>query len=574
MSKSAANAYDPFRPPIPTATLRHEPLPTRGGVKIRGNGRELATETKLQAQRSLTIVLVRPASVMPLTALNGGIEIPPIGLAYLAAALAKAGHRVRVIDSFGEEPSQLISHADGYKTQGLTAEQVVERIPRDVDLVGVTCMFSNSWIYSRRTIAQIAAAFPDVPIIVGGEHPTADYERLLRRVPEVLCCVLGEGEETVVDIAAHLSHGRPLNDVPGTAVRDAHGAVVTTPDRLRIREVDEIPWPDWGTVPLSNYLDNNFCNDGYASRTMPIVASRGCPYQCTFCSSPQMFGTKWTARNPRNVFEEIKHYYHTLGARYFEFHDLTMIVRKDWILEFCKILIDESLDIQWSMPSGTRSEALDGEVLSLMKRSGCRSFSYAAESGSPEELERIKKRVNLPRMLYSMREAVKLGLVTRCHLIFGMPDQTKRDVLTTLGFVTRVAWAGAHDMGCYAFSPYPGSEFYQRLVAEGRIDTEADDYDRVLAQTVCTNYKLRRTWTPHIPAWSLAWLCLGTMSYFYILQFLFRPQRLLGVLRSVMRNQPHTYLERMLVTRLGVGDSVRPSAGAFPARSGEQLSTG
>ena len=107
-------------------------------------------------------------------------------------------------------------------------------------------MFSTAWFYCRRTIAHLAATFRDVPIIVGGEHPTADYERLLRRVPEVLCCVLGEGEETVVDVAAHLSHGLPLDDVPGIAVRNARGEVCTTPDRQRILfELDEIPWPDW-----------------------------------------------------------------------------------------------------------------------------------------------------------------------------------------------------------------------------------------------------------------------------------------------------------------------------------------
>ena len=269
-----------------------------------------------------------------------------------------------------------------------------------------------------------------------------------------------------------------------------------------------------------------------------------------------MFGTKWTARNPRKVFDELRYYYDTFGARHFEFHDLTMIVRKDWILEFSKILIEAGLDIQWSMPSGTRSEVLDGEVLAVMKRSGCRSFAYAAESGSPAELKRIKKRISLPRMLSSMRQAVKLGLGTRCHLICGMPDQTKRDVLITLGFVTRLAWVGVHDLGCYAFAPYPGSELYQRLVAEGRIDTEADDYDQMLAQQVTSNYKLRRSWTPHLPAWSIGWICMGMMSYFYALQFLLRPQRLVGVVQSVVRNRPDTYLQRVLVRKLGVGDSI------------------
>ncbi len=501
--------------------------------------------------RPLSIVLVRPASLLPLSAHNVWVlDAPPIGLAYLAAALKQAGHRVRIIDAFGEAPDKITRDPDGYGINGLVAEQVVDRIPADVDLIGVGCMFSNSWIYCRRTIAAIAAAFPRVPIVVGGEHATADYDRLLRRVPEVLCCVLGEGEETIVDLAGHLSRGLPLDDVPGLALRDAAGVVRTTASRRRILEIDAMPWPDWETVPLANYLDNELSHDPFTARSMPIVASRGCPYQCTFCSSPQMFGTKWIARDPRQVCDEVAHYYHAYGARYFEFQDLTMVIQRDWIIEFSRLLIERRLDVQWCMPSGTRSEALDAEVLGWMKRSGCRSFAYAAESGSPAELARIKKKVQLPRMLESIRAAVGLGMITRCHLIFGMPGQTKLDAARSLLFATRLAFAGVHDLACYAFSPYPGSELYDQLVAEGRIVPEADDYDRVLAQNIFTNYKLQRSWTPHLPRWSLGWLCVGSMAFFYVLQFVLRPVRIVALLRSLIEKRPHTYFQRMVIRRV------------------------
>lgn len=518
--------------------------------------------TGVAAARPLSIALVRPASLLPLSAHNVWVlDAPPIGLAYLSAALKRAGHRVRIIDAFGEAPDAITRDPDGYAINGLVAEQVIERIPADVDLIGVGCMFSNSWIYCRRTIAAIAAAHPGVPIIVGGEHATADWERLLRRVPEVLCCVLGEGEETIVEVAARLGRGLPLDDVAGLAVRDADGGARATPPRQRITDVDAIPWPDWDSVPLAHYLDNQLTHDPYTARSMPMLASRGCPYQCTFCSSPQMFGTKWVARDPRCVVDEMQHYRDTLGARYFEFQDLTMVVRRDWIIDFAKLLIDRKLDVQWCMPSGTRSEALDAEVLGWMKRSGCRSFAYAPESGSPEELKRIKKKVQLSRMLDSMRAAVKVGMVTRSHLIFGMPGQTKRDVLRSLAFATRLAVAGVHDLACYAFSPYPGSELYDQLVAEGRIEPAADDYDRVLAQNIFTNYKLRRSWTPHLPWWSLGWLCVGTMAYFYVLQFALRPTRVVALLRSLLQKRPHTYFQRMVIRRVS-------DAGGAPAALG------
>lgn len=518
--------------------------------------------TGVAAARPLSIALIRPASLLPLSAHNVWVlDAPPIGLAYLSAALKRAGHRVRIIDAFGEAPDAITRDPDGYAINGLVAEQVIERIPADVDLIGVGCMFSNSWIYCRRTIAAIAAAHPGVPIVVGGEHATADWQRLLRRVPEVLCCALGEGEETIVEVAARLSRGFPLDDVAGLAVRDPDGSVRATPARKRITDVDAIPWPDWDSVPLAHYLDNQLTHDPYTARSMPMLASRGCPYQCTFCSSPQMFGTKWVARDPRCVVDEMAHYRDTLGARYFEFQDLTMVVRRDWIIDFAKLLIDRKLDVQWCMPSGTRSEALDAEVLGWMKRSGCRSFAYAPESGSPEELRRIKKKVQLPRMLDSMRAAVKVGMVTRSHLIFGMPGQTKRDVVKSLAFATRLAFAGVHDLACYAFSPYPGSELYDELVADGRIVPAADDYDRVLAQNIFTNYKLRRSWTPHLPWWSLGWLCVGTMAYFYVLQFALRPTRIVALVRSLLQKRPHTYFQRMVIRRVS-------DAGGAPAALG------
>ena len=162
-------------------------------------------------------------------------------------------------------------------------------------------------------------------------------------------------------------------------------------------------------------------------------------------------------------------------------------------------------------------------------------------------------------MLASMSDAVELGLVTKCNMIFGLPDQTKGDVMRTLGFVTRIAWLGVHDLGCYVFSPYPGSELYARLVAEGAIRVDADDYEHQLAQEVFTNYRLQRSWTPHLPAWSLAGLCFGTMAYFYAIQFLRRPGRAFALLQSLWQKRPRTYLQRMLIKKLrmpGTGGEV------------------
>jgi anaerobic magnesium-protoporphyrin IX monomethyl ester cyclase len=501
-------------------------------------------------RHSLRIALIRPAAVNSTSAINAVTHNPPLALAYLASSLRRSGHAVAMIDAFGEAPDQVDVHPDGYQTRGLRADQVSARVPADVDLIGFTCMFSNEWIYCRENIERLAADFPGVPIILGGEHATADWERILRKLPAVTACALGEGEETLVELADRLSAGLPITDLTGLAVRDRSGKARRNAKRQRIRDVDAIPPPDWDGLPLDVYLERGFGHDAYADRSMPILASRGCPYQCTFCSSPQMFGTRWLVREPMAVVEEMRRYNEIYDARYFEFADLTLVIRRDWIQEFCRLLSAAKLPVRWSIPGGTRSEVLDAETLSAMKQAGCRSFSYAAESGSVEELRRIKKRVKIPRLLESMRSAVKLGIVVKTHLIFGLPDQSWNDVIRTFGFIVRVAIAGAHDVGCYAFSPYPGSELYARLIAEGRIDPEAPDYDLVLAHNVFTNYKLRRSWTQNLPEWSINPICLTGMAWFYGLQFLFRPWRIAQMVPHLRRAEPATYLERLLVRRM------------------------
>ena len=125
----------------------------------------------------------------------------------------------------------------------------------------------------------------------------------------------------------------------------------------------------------------------------PLMATRGCPYRCTFCSSPSMWGTNWYARDPRDVIAEIKCYLTQYRIEHLEFYDLTAVVDRRWIMEFTALLRAERLPITWRLPSGTRSEALDEEVLGAMVASGCEAIVYAPESGSPRTLARVKKRV-------------------------------------------------------------------------------------------------------------------------------------------------------------------------------------
>jgi radical SAM superfamily enzyme YgiQ (UPF0313 family) len=165
----------------------------------------------------------------------------------------------------------------------------------------------------RELIGDVKRRFPDLPLACGGEHVTAMPELSLFPAPaDVL--VLGEGEETFGEWLATLERNdRRWDRIPGLAFRRA-GAVVQTPRRTRVRNVDAIAWPAWDLFRPDIYDKDDFSLGMRLGVSMPILGTRGCPYQCTFCTSPNMWTTRWYARNPRDVVDEIQTYHEQLGA--------------------------------------------------------------------------------------------------------------------------------------------------------------------------------------------------------------------------------------------------------------------
>jgi tRNA A37 methylthiotransferase MiaB len=495
----------------------------------------------------MPVTLIRPPRLFSRTALTTNVPVPPLALAYLAGALRKAGFETVGIDACGEALDQCLPLDDlPFVINGLTAEQIAARVPAESLFVGVSCMFSCEWLYQKRVVEAVRRRLGDVPIVVGGEHVTADPEAVLRNCPAVSACVLGEGEDTIVEVAHALRRGTPLAEVPGLVVRAADGTAVRTGSRRRIRAVDEVPWPAWEGLPLETYLERGFGMDEYNLRAMPMLASRGCPYQCTFCSSPQMWGTTWLARDPAEVLREIEYYIDRYGIEHVEFHDLTTIIDRRWILRFTGLLIARRLGITWTMPSGTRSEALDAEVLQQLRASGCRAISYAPESGSPATLQRIKKKVQPERMLESIRAAVAARLFVKVHIIVGLPGQSPREIRESLRFILRLLWAGAHDVLVYPFSAYPGSELYAQLVASGRIDPAAPDYDRTLLGADYGDFRQGRSWSEHLSVAAVRRLAAATMLAFYAGQYALRPWRGVATLARTLAARPNTWFQRAL----------------------------
>jgi anaerobic magnesium-protoporphyrin IX monomethyl ester cyclase len=416
------------------------------------------------------VTLVRGPVVSTVRAANNEAT-PCIGLAYVAAYARHYGYEVTIVDAIGEGLNQYWPLKDhpNYICQGLHFEELIDRIPADTDVVGFSAMFSGEWPVQRALITAIRERFPDVMMIAGGEHITALPEYSLRECPALDVCVRGEGEHIFYELLEAWSTTGSYESVNGIAYLDSAGEFVSNGGLPRMKETGNIPWPYWPDGYLEKFWAAGKSYGVCTDRDMPMLISRGCPYQCTFCSSPQMWTTLYKLRDVDDVIAEIKHYREKYDITAVQLYDLTAIVKKSWTVEFCQKLLAENINLKWSLPSGTRSEALDSETLRYLRQTGCNYLVYAPESGSPETLKRIKKKIHLPRVTESILEARRQGLVLRVNLIIGFPDETRRDVFATLKYGLKLAFHGVDDVSANVFSPYPGSEIFNNLVKAGRV---------------------------------------------------------------------------------------------------------
>lgn len=494
----------------------------------------------------MIVTLIRLPLVAPKGSLNNE-PTPPIGLAYLASSLREAGFEVHGIDATAQDLNRIVKLADkALQYNGIDVADVIAQIDPETRVIGITCMFSHEWTFVRDAIAEIGAARPGVTIIVGGEHATALAEYTLRDCPAIGFVGLGEGEGTIVAFCRAIEDGEDPRALEGLAYLDDEGAFMTTPARARIRDVGSIPWPDWHAFPIEPYLDNAISFGASLGRNMPIMATRGCPYQCTFCSNPLMWTTRYAMRPPEDVVAEIKTYierYHITGL---QFYDLTAIIKKKWIMEFCDRVIDEGIEIDWSLPSGTRSEALDDEALARLAKANLKYLVYAPESGSPRTLELIKKKIKPERMFASIRSAIRQGITVRTNLIIGFPHETRSDIWLTLKSVLRYAVMGVEEVPVYPFQPYPGTELFQYLIEKGRVRLNDQYFDSLATLSTGKLTPPDDSYCESAGRLELYAYRLFALIASYGLSYLLHPGRIVRTVKSLSSDRSTTVLEQRL----------------------------
>ncbi|MGE5505891.1 MAG: B12-binding domain-containing radical SAM protein [Actinomycetota bacterium] len=481
------------------------------------------------------IQLLRPFIVMSKTSYSTPIVLP-IGAAYIGGLMEKAGYGVDIIDAVGEAVGQIDLTEDGRKKrQGLSPAAILDRIDPKAAVLGVSLMFSQEWIEHRDLITEIRARHPDMIIVAGGEHVTAMPQFVLETCPAIDYLVMGEGELTFLELVHRLLAGKPVDGMTGIAYRGADGKVVHTGVGRRIVDFQNLPRPAWHLCPVDSYFGKAFAFGVSFGRNMPILATRGCPYQCTFCSNPTMWTTRYTMRDPADVVDEIEHLIATYGCNSIDFADLTAIVKKQWILDFCVELKRRNVRIVWQLPTGTRAEALDHETLSAIYDAGCRLVVYAPESGSEETLKLINKRLKLQNVLASAAVAAEIGHMTKVNFILGFPGETRRSMLETIWCCLKMATKGVGDCNVAVFSPYPGSLLFKQLVDAGKIDINSDEYFHDLITFF--DFTHLRAYNENVPAWEIGIYRFIGLAGFYSASYLLYPKRLWRLLKGVLGHE-------------------------------------
>jgi radical SAM superfamily enzyme YgiQ (UPF0313 family) len=487
------------------------------------------------SKKARHVTLVRAPLISRLGSFNNE-AVPHLGLAYVAGYLRQVGHDVEICDGTAEGLNEVhpLDNHPGFQIQGITIKDLVDRIPPHTDVIGFTSMFSAEWVLLRELIQAVRARFPGKLLVAGGEHFTALPEYCLRDCKALDVIVKGEGEHTLYELIEAYSAG-DYSTVAGICFLDAEGKFHDNGGLPRIKKLETIPWPYWPEGYLEKFWKAGKSYGVRTERDMPILASRGCPYRCTFCSSPQMWTTKYTLRDIDDLIAEIKHYIEKYKITSIQLYDLTVFTKKQWTIDFCKRLLSEKINLHWSLPSGTRSEVLDEEVLPLLKAANCDYLAYAPESGSKRTLQLIKKRIKPERMVRSIRTAKKLGLVVRTNLIIGFPHERRQDVFQTLWFGVRMALMGVDEAPYFIFSAYPGTEIFAGLLRD-QVVALNDDYFMSLVSFngKFSNLFPRGVTNRVLSPFELATLRLGFMLLNYAISYLLFPERIFRTLRNIV----------------------------------------
>ncbi len=366
---------------------------------------------------------------------------PPLGLCYLASCLIKNKHDVKIIDA----------EAEGKRFRDIIKD-VINYKP---DLVGVT---STSPIYhTAKKVAEGIKKSLDVPILIGGSHACVLPIKTLEDCKCFDFLILGEGEKTIVELADAIENKKSLKKIKGLVYRENEKIIQNEPRHYE-KNLDNIPFPARHLLKLDKYFWS-VPKKGFV-KTTSIMTTRGCPFQCIYCSQRNVFGRVVRSRSPENIVKEFEEVVNKHGIKHFAVLDDTVTLDRDRIIKICNLLIKKNLNITWE--GMTRANRIDEELLRIMKKSGLVRLSFGIESGNQRILNVIKKGITLEDIKKAYEITKKCGIETRGSAMIGLPSETTKEVMDTLKFIRKLK--GCDQIYLNITTPYPGTELYDMAI--------------------------------------------------------------------------------------------------------------
>jgi len=415
----------------------------------------------------LRILLISPPAQSAVKTVVGATG-PPLGLAYLASVAREVGWKPKIIDGLAEEPTQ---------------RQIAEIVKRSSpDVVGLTA--TTATVLDAYEVARIVKEIsPETLVMIGGPHATFMAEEVLRECPHIDLVVRGEGEITLKEILERIEKGREFYDVAGITYRKRE-LVKENPPRPLISNLDDLPYPAYDLLPMEKYVVEGI-------RFAAIMTSRGCPYNCVFCSSSLQFGKKWRAHSVKRVIDELKLLVEKFKVREIEFLDDTFTLNMKRAIEIAKNIVKEKLDISWSASS--RVNTFNREVGEAIHRAGAHTVYFGIESGSERTLKFIGKGISKRQAIDAVKAAKDSKLNALGSFVIGFPYETEEEIRETIRFANKV---GVDLAQFTVATPYPGTRLWQIAVENNLLLTrnwrKYTTLDVVMKNIYLTPQKLKK----------------------------------------------------------------------------------
>lgn len=386
---------------------------------------------------------------------------PPLGLAYLAAYLEKAGCLVKILDALALGRDKI--RKQGKLTRvGLGKRELKKEIKDfNPDIAGVSVMFT-AFVQDAYDIAQLVKEVnPKITTVFGGAHVSIDPKTALKN-KNVDIAVKGEGEITFLNLVKAIEKRGSLVKITGISYRQGR-KIIQNPPTPFMKNLDELPFPARHLLPMELY---DSPDDPFSMRypLTSMITSRGCPGRCVYCSIHAVWGHTWRGRSARNVVDEIEHLVKDFGIKEIHFQDDSMSVSKKRMNEICDEIIKRKVDIKWATPNGIAHWMLEKRLLKKMKKAGCYRVTLGIESGNPEMRRWVGKPYSLEQAKELTQYANKIGMWTLATNIIGFPYETREQINDTIQFAIN---SDVDFALFYRLGPRPGTPVYEIFKKEG-----------------------------------------------------------------------------------------------------------